>query len=133
MKRIATIYTSFAVGTHREDSTKKSAKNSLESSTEFGYECVCLNAKSIVNKINGLNIMVEDIDPHIIGITDHWATTDISDVELGMTGYAMFRKDRLGRRGGGVILYNMESIQAYEIKLEKEAECEETVWCNIVT
>ena len=51
-----------------------------------------------------LNIMVEDIDPHIIGITESWATPDISDAELGMTEYVMFRKDRLGRRGGGVIL-----------------------------
>ena len=31
----------------------------------------------------------------------------------------MFRKDRLGRMGGGIILYIKESIQAYEIKLEK--------------
>ena len=78
--------------------------------------------------------MVEDIDPHIIGITKSWATPDISDAELGMTGYVMFRKDRLGRRGGGVILYIKESsIKAYEIKLEKEAECEEAVWCKIVT
>ena len=45
----------------------------------------------------------------------------------------MFRKDRLGRRGGGVILYIKESIQAYEIQLVKEAECEDAVWCNIVT
>ena len=45
----------------------------------------------------------------------------------------MFRKDRLERRGGGVILYIKESIQAYEIKLEKEAECEEAAWCYIVT
>ena len=51
------------------------------------------------------NIIVEDIDPHIIGITESWATTDIADAELGMTGYVMFRKDRIGRRGGGVILY----------------------------
>ena len=29
-----------------------------------------LNARSIVNKRNELNIMVEDIDPHIIGITE---------------------------------------------------------------
>ena len=49
-------------------------------------KCVCLNARSIVNKRNELNIMVEDIDPHIIGITESWATTDISDAELGMTG-----------------------------------------------
>ena len=116
-----------------KDSTAKTAKNSLENSTTFGYKCVCLNARSIVNKRNELNIMAEDNDPHIIGITEYWATPDISDAELGMTGYVMFRKDRIGRRGGGVILYIKESIQAYEIKLEKQAECEEAVWCNIVT
>ena len=77
--------------------------------------------------------MVEDTDPHIIGITESWATPDISDAELRMTVYVMFRKDRIGRRGGGVILYIKESTQAYEIKLEKEAECEEAVWCNIVS
>ena len=31
--------------------------------------------------------MVEDIDPHIIGITESWANKDISDAELGLTGY----------------------------------------------
>ena len=48
----------------------KSAKNSLESSTEFGYKCICLNARSRVNKRNELNFMEEDTDPHIIGITE---------------------------------------------------------------
>ena len=36
--------------------------------------------------------MEKDIDPHIIGITESWATTDISDSELGMTRYVMFSK-----------------------------------------
>ena len=76
--------------------------------------------------------MVNDINPHIICISEYWATTDISDAELGMTGHIMFGKDIIGRRGGGAILYIKESIQPYEIKLEKEAECEEAVWCNIV-
>ena len=53
--------------------------------SEAGYRCVCLNARSIVNKKNELNIMVEDIDPHIIGITESWANTDITDAELGLT------------------------------------------------
>ena len=78
--------------------------------------------------------MVEDINPHIIiGITKSWANEDISDAELGLTGYVMFRRNRIGRRGGGVILYVRESIQADKIKLEKEANCNEAVWCNIVT
>ena len=45
----------------------------------------------------------------------------------------MFRRDRIGGRGGEVILYIKESSQAYEIKLEREANCDEAVWCNIVT
>ena len=59
---------------------------------------------------------VEDIDPYIIGITESWATTDISNAELGITGYVMFRKDRIARRGCEVILYIKESIQAYDRK-----------------
>ena len=49
--------------------------------------------------------MIEDIVSHIIGITESWANTDMTDAELGLTGYVMFRRDRIGRRGGGVILY----------------------------
>ena len=49
--------------------------------------------------------MVDDIKPHIVGITESWANNDITNAELGLEGYVMFRKDRIGRRGGGVILY----------------------------
>ena len=77
--------------------------------------------------------MVEDIDPHIIGITESWANTDITDAELGLTGYVMFRRDQIGRRGGGVILYVKKCIHADKIKLEREADCDEAVWCKIVS
>ena len=76
---------------------------------------MCLNARSIINKKTELNIMVDDIKPHIIGITESWANNDITDAELGLEGYVMFRKDRMGRRGGGVLLYIKESIPAYEV------------------
>ena len=82
-------------------STDKPISNHPKNISEKGYRCVCLNARSIVNKKNELNIMVEDVDPHIIGITESWANIDITDAELGLTGYVMFRKDPIGRRGGG--------------------------------
>ena len=75
--------------------------------------------------IRKLNMMVEDT--YIIRITESRANIDITDAELGLTEYAMFRRDRLRRRReGGVILYVIESIQGYEIKLEREADCNET-------
>ena len=76
--------------------------------------------------------MVENIDPHIIGTTESWANKYISGAELGLTGYIMFRRDRIEKRGGGVILYIKESVQGYKIKLEREADCDEAVWCTIV-
>ena len=94
---------------------------------------MCLNARSIINKKTELNIMVDDIKPHIIGITESWANNDITDAELGLEGYVMFRKDRMGRRGGGVLLYIKESIPAYEVQLQEEADCKEALWGNLVT
>ena len=115
-----------------QEATDKPITECPKNMSEAGYRCVCLNARCIVNKKNEFNIMVEDIDPHIIGITESWANTDITDAELGLIGYVMFRRDRIGRRRGGVILYVKESIQAYEIKLESEADYDEAVWCKIV-
>ena len=77
--------------------------------------------------------MVDDIKPHIIGITESWANNDITNAELGLEGYVMFRKDRIGRRGGGVLLYIKDTIPAYEVQLQEEADCNEAIWCNLVT
>ena len=123
------------VASSRTISTHKPVTKCPENISEAGYKCVCLNARSIVNKKKELNIMVEhiNINPHIIGITESWANKDIADAELGLTGYIMLRRDQIGRRGGGVSLYIKESVQAYKVKLEREADCNEAVWYNIVT
>ena len=95
------------IGGQKDRRSKKIQRNTSES----GIKCVCLNARSrsIINKKSELNIMVDDIKPHIIGITESWANNDITDAELGLEGYVMFRKDRIGKRGGGVLLYIKET------------------------
>ena len=59
-----------------------------------GLKCVCLNARSIVNKMGELRLMVEDVEPDIIGITETWTRPDMGNAELSLKGYQMFRKDR---------------------------------------
>ena len=117
------------IGGQKDRRSKKIQRNTSES----GIKCVCLNARSIINKKSELNIMVDDIKPHIIGITESWANNDITDAELGLEGYVMFRKDRIGKRGGGILLYIKETIPAYEVQLQEEADCKEALWCNLVT
>ena len=111
-----------------------SRRNGIQGNTSKSeIKCVCLNARSIINKKTELNIMVDDIKPHIIGITESWANNDITNAELGLEGYVMFRKDRIGRRGGGVLLYIKDTIPAYEVQLQEEADCNDAIWCNLVT
>ena len=93
-------------------------------------KCVCLNARSMLNRKNELDIMVDEIKHHIIGITESWANNDITDAELGLEGYVMFRKDRMGRRGGGVLLYINETIPAYEVQLQEEAGILNGIHCR---
>ena len=45
----------------------------------------------------------------------------------------MFRKDRIGKKGVGVLLYIKENIPAYEVQLSEEADCNEAIWCKLVT
>ena len=108
----------------QDDSRRKEIQGNTSKSE---IKCVCLNARSIINKKTELNIMVDDIKPHIIGITESWANNDIANAELGLEGYVMFRKDRIGRRGGGVLLYIKDTIPAYEVQLQEEADCNDAI------
>ena len=47
------------------------------------------NTRSIAIKKNELNVMVEYIVPHIIGVTESWANIDITGAELGLIGTYM--------------------------------------------
>ena len=59
---------------------------------------VCLKEKPNIGNTN--KDSATKSTKNIIGMTESWATINISDVELGITGYVMFRKDRTGTRGG---------------------------------
>ena len=86
-------------------STHKPVTKCQKNISEAGYKCVCLNARIIVNKKNELTITVKNINPHVIGITESWANIDISDAELGLTGYVMFRRSNR-KKGRGTHFMN---------------------------
>jgi len=69
----------------------------------------------------------------IVGIVESWATEDIKDAELALDGFTMFRKDRGGERGGGLLLYVSDR---FETTLEMQcmnANFEESIWCTVDT
>ena len=78
------------------------------------------NAQSIRNKINQFQALISTEKPDIIGITETWIHTDTRDFEgeYNMSGYKMFKKDRLDIEGGGVLLYVRDYLDPIDSKLE---------------
>ena len=66
----------------------------------------------------------------VIGVTEAWTNESIYDAELSIEGYNMYRKDRKGTSGGGLILYIKNSIRAGVNEQLTNSEFEESLWCN---
>ncbi|GAB0199663.1 hypothetical protein GRJ2_002431700 [Grus japonensis] len=101
-------------------------------STSSGAQLKCLyaNARSMGNKQEELETCVCLQGYDIIGITETWWDSSC-DWSVGMEGYRFFRKDRQGRRGGGVALYVNDQLECMELHLGMEEEPTKSLWVRI--
>uniref|UniRef100_K7EWV1 Endonuclease/exonuclease/phosphatase domain-containing protein n=1 Tax=Pelodiscus sinensis TaxID=13735 RepID=K7EWV1_PELSI len=91
--------------------------------------CLYTNARSLGNKMEELELLVQEVKPDIIGITETWWNTR-HDWSTGIEGYVLFRKDRNKGKGGGVALYIKDEVDCKEIKSDR-MEKTESVWAKI--
>lgn len=83
----------------------------------------------MLNKFDDFEAWIHDINPDIVGVTESWATPSISDSELALQGYDLFRQDRpVTREGGGVLLYVKDRLRT--VKCELLSKFPEQVWCH---
>ena len=75
-----------------------------------------------------LRLRVTEYD--IVGITESWANHLITDAELAIPGFDMFRRDRDGRVGGGVVLYIRSTLKASVENNLTLSEFRDSVWCT---
>ena len=93
-------------------------------------KCFYTNARSLMNKILELEIYIEEEEPDIIGISESWGTEAISSSEINFVNYTLFRKDRIKKRGGGVLLYIKNNIRAVHREEFVNENCE-VIFCDI--
>ena len=96
--------------------------------------CFYVNARSIMNKKDELELYLIQEKPDIVGITETWLYEEIEDTEISAEGYTVFRKDREKgdkSRGGGVIILAKNELYM-SIKEEMTAnEFPESIWYEI--
>ena len=80
------------------------------------FVIIFLNARSILSKLDVLNILINDEKPHILCITETWLNPNISNAILNMPNYVIddeLRKDRTDTArgiGGGLLAYYRNDI-----------------------
>ncbi|KAK4806799.1 hypothetical protein QYF61_005595 [Mycteria americana] len=77
-------------------------------------KCLYTNARSMGNKQEELEAIVHQENYDMVAITETW-WGDSHNWSAAMDGYKLFRRDRRGRRGGGVALYVRESLDSLEL------------------
>jgi len=66
----------------------------------------------------------------LISRTETW-WDESHDWSVAIDGYGLFRRDRWGKRGGGVALYIKKLIQCEELSLKDSHEQIERLWVRI--
>ena len=118
----------------RFSSNNTSKQNEQNKISNCKLSCLYLNARSIVNKHKELELYVLDKKFDIVGITETWMNSSISDSEMSISGYTLHRNDRNDaekHRGGGVAFYIHSDLNCVHREEIFEQNFPESIWCNI--
>ncbi|TRZ10607.1 hypothetical protein HGM15179_016504 [Zosterops borbonicus] len=86
------------------------------------------NARSMGNKQEELEVIVQQQNYDVVAITETW-WDDSHSWSTALDGYKLFRRDRKGRRGGGVALYIKKVFDS--IGIETNEDGVECLWVRI--
>ena len=125
---IETVTTNATLNVHGDQNYRQSRKNRSDS-----IICMTCNAQSLIPKKDELILNTQLYKPLIIGVTETWANGEMEDGSLKLDGYVMYRSDRIGRRGGGTILYVASKLGQRECVAMRQSTrgipFENSSWC----
>ncbi|KAM6103455.1 uncharacterized protein LJ206_014212 [Theristicus caerulescens] len=93
-------------------------------------KCLYTNARSMGNKQEELEATMPPESYDLVAITETW-WDESHDWSSAIEGYRLFRRDRRGRRGGGVALYVKKLMECEELSLKNSHEQVERLWVRI--
>ena len=114
------LHTSTPTRASRQDKQKRRPLRFIN--INFGQQ-------GLVGKQARLANLVQSIRPDIIIGTESWLTSDHTDAEMFPSGFNIFRKDRTGKKGGGVFIAVLSELSSF-LEPELATDCE-ILWVRI--
>ena len=91
----------------------------------------------MISKLNQFEFYITEHDPHIISLTETWASEDIPTTEISIEMYTCYRRDRNSKtltKGGGVMLYiKNELLHTENHNICSKGSVTELMWCDMLT
>ena len=89
-----------------------------------------INVNRLINKMDEIKNVIKTCQFKILAISETWLTDEISDGEINIPDFRVFRRDRDGRRGGGVCLYVHHTIN-FKLLTNISHPTLEMIWINM--
>lgn len=94
-----------------------------------GVKCFLANARALKNKFQDLHAIVFAERFDILAVAETWFDPTVLDHEVIPSGYTIYRRDRLCRRGGRVVLA-FKNDPTVVRRSDLETSCE-LLWCEL--
>ena len=88
-----------------------------------------------MNKRSEISGLIDSQDPHILALTEFGAATDVSDGELGIDGYSLYRGNHSSGTGGlgkGVGLYVKDTLNHSACPAFDKVAFDCSAWCSVL-
>lgn len=86
--------------------------------------------RSVFPKIDELRVSLLFNPVDFVAVTESWLHADLPDSAVGIGGYEVHRKDRSGRRGGGVAAFVSSSVPCKRLENMEHPDFE-CLWLNL--
>ena len=96
------------------------------------FKIAHLNARSLPRHFDEVSRLVINTDFDIISLSESWLNKSISNNNIKIAGYKMFRRDRAIRGGGGVCMYVKDSYKSKVININYNNSLIEVLFVELV-
>ena len=118
-----------------EASSNPSPNTNFQEEKEISLDIYHQNVRSLKNKLDCYHsVFLGTLYPlgqcKVFALTETWLSADVLDAEIAIPDFTIFRKDRVGRRGGGVLLGCHNSFQCRR-RTDLELNDVELIWVEV--
>ena len=97
-----------------------------------GMKFIHQNIRSLLGKIDELRLFVSELSSeiHLLTLSETWVHENVTDAELDIVGYQLFRRDR-GAKGGGLAVYVRNDVSVVR-RTDLENASVEGLWLELL-